>query len=155
MTEPSPVATPVAPPEVGIVADDPADKIFLLDYLADMEIGAYAEEQGVTQKVRIDVVLEVVRTSAHLDDRVGRVVNYDDLVSAIEELAAGPRMNLLETFAERLSQAVLVDPRARRVTIRMEKLERLPSGARLGVEIVRTRSPEANERVWALAPELR
>lgn len=136
-------------------AQAPSDRIFLLDYVAEVEIGAYAEEVGITQRLRFDVVLEVTRNMAHLDDRVGRVINYDDLVDGIERVAAGPRINLLETFAERLAQEVLVDPRARRVHIRIEKLDRLANGARLGVEISRVRTPDTNEKVWALAPELK
>jgi dihydroneopterin aldolase len=133
----------------------PADRVFLRDYVVPLEIGAYAEERGVTQRLRFNIVLEVTRNTAHVDDRVGRVINYDTLVGSIDEVAAGPRITLLETFAERLAQALLVDPRARRVTIRIEKLDRLPGGATLGCEITRARSPEANERVWALAPEIK
>ncbi|MEM1298647.1 MAG: dihydroneopterin aldolase [Pseudomonadota bacterium] len=128
----------------------PADRIFLSNYVRDFEIGAYAEEHGVTQRVRFDIALEVTRNTAHVDDKAARVVSYDDLVGAIEELIAGPRMNLLETFAERLAQLCLVDPRARRVHLRIEKLDRL-AGAGLGVEIVRVREPESNEKVWALS----
>ncbi len=132
----------------------PADRVFLAGYVAEIDIGAYPEEMGRPQRLGFDIVLEVVRNAAHLDDRVGRVINYDTLVDSIRSLAEGPRIALLETFAERLAQMLLVDPRARRVTIRIEKLDRLPGGARLGCQITRARSPEANERVWALAPEI-
>ncbi len=133
----------------------PADRVFLADYVAAVEIGAYPAEYGARQQLRFNISLEVVRNTAHLDDRIGRVINYDTLVSSIHELAEGPRMQLLETFAERLAQMLLVDPRARRVRIRIEKLDRLPAQASLGCEITRARSPEANERVWALAPEIK
>lgn len=132
-----------------------ADRIFLRGYTREIEIGAYREEVGVTQRVRFDIVLEVTRNTAHIDDRVGRVINYDDLIEAIEGLISGPRISLLETFAERLAQECLVDPRARRVHIRIEKLDRLPGGATLGCEISRHRTPESDEKVWALATELK
>ena len=123
--------------------DLPADRIFLSNYVRAFDVGAYAEERGVQQRVRFDVVLEVARNTSHIDDKPERVVSYDDLFSAIEELIAGPRMNLLETFAEALANLALVDPRARRVHIRIEKLDRL-DGAGLGVEIIRDRQPEQN-----------
>lgn len=129
--------------------DLPADRIFLANYVREVEIGAFKEERGVTQRVRFDVTLEVARNTAHIDDKAARVVSYDDLVNAIETLIAGPRMNLLETFAERLAAMVLVDPRARRVHIRIEKLDRLED-AGLGIEIVRVRGPESDEKIWAL-----
>ena len=135
--------------------DPQADRIFLRGYNREVEIGAYTEEFGVTQRVRFDIVLEVTRNTAHIDDQVGRVINYDDLIEAIEGLIAGPRISLLETFAERLAQLCLIDPRARRVHIRIEKLDRLPGGATLGCEISRHRTPESNEKVWSLAAELK
>lgn len=132
-----------------------SDRIFLSNYVTEIEIGAYREEVGVTQRLRFDITLEVTRNTAHIDDRVGRVINYDDLIAAIHELAGGERINLLETFAERLAGAILVDPRARLAHIRIEKLDRLENDATLGVQISRARSPETNEKIWALAPELK
>ncbi len=129
--------------------DVPADRIFLSNYVRQIDIGAYAEERGVLQGVRFDVTLEVARNTAHIDDNQYRVVSYDDLVGTIEALIEGPRMNLLETFAEALAHRVLVDPRARRVHIRIEKLDRL-DGAGLGIEIVRVREPDQDDKVHSL-----
>ena len=138
----------------GVVQDPaiPADRIFLSNYVRAFEIGAFAEEHGVTQRVRFDVTLEVARNTAHIDDTVPRVVSYDEIVSAIEDLIAGDRINLLETLAERLAQRCLADPRARRAHIRIEKLDRL-DGAGLGVEITRVRSVETDGKVWALGQD--
>lgn len=146
-TRPGPMATSPA-----AEADVPADRIFLTNYVRMVEIGAYAEEHGVTQRVRFDVTLEVTRNTALIEDVADRVVSYDDLVGAIEKLIAGPRMNLLETFAERLAALCLIDPRARRAHVRIEKLDRL-EGAGLGVEIVRLRSPESDEKVTTLGTD--
>lgn len=139
----------------GPESDLMADRIFLRGYVREIEIGAYADEVGVRQRVRFDVVIEVIRNTAHVDDKVGRVINYDDIVEHIEALIAGPRVTLVETLAERLAQLCLADPRARRVHIRIEKLDRLPGGATLGCEITRRRTPESNEKVWSLAAELK
>jgi len=128
----------------------PADRVFLQNYVREVEIGAYAEEHGHAQRLRFDLVLEVARNTAHVDDEVARVLNYDTLVHAIEDLAAGPRINLLETFAERLAQRLLEDERARRVHIRLQKLDRLPGGASLGCEITRVRTPSSSDKVWPL-----
>ena len=127
----------------------PPDRVFLSNYVRSFEIGAYPEERGRDQRLRFDVVLEVTRNTAHIDDRPARVVDYGEIVEAIETLIVGPRINLLETFAERLALACLTDPRALRVLVRIEKLDRLPDDAGLGVEIVRRRTPELNERVWS------
>lgn len=148
----NPSRSPVSIAETMIDPETP-DKIFLSNYVREIEIGAYAEEHGVSQQLRFDITLEVARHTAHIEDQVGRVINYDALVQAITDLAEGERMNLLETFAERLASEILVDPRARRAVIRIEKIDRLPGGASLGIEIIRERTPETNEKVWALAPD--
>lgn len=127
----------------------PPDRVFLSNYVRTFEIGAYAEERGQTQRLRFDVVIEVATGGADVDDRSARVVNYDEIVEAIEALIAGPRLNLLETFAERLAESCLTDPRSSRVHVRIQKLDRLDGEATLGIEICRARTPEMNERVWA------
>lgn len=118
------------------------DRIFLRDHVVEMEVGAFAEEYGRTQRVRFSVTLDVDR-GLDLEalggaDDVATVVSYDDILTAIAALASGPRIALLETFAERLAAACLSDPRVLRAEIRMEKMDRV-SGA-LGVEITRSRA---------------
>lgn len=113
----------------------PCDRVFLRDHVAAIEIGAYAEEYGVTQRLRFSVELDVRKFSADYADEVESVVSYDLIFEAIRDLAAGSRMKLLETFAERLAARLLTEPRVARARIRIEKLDRV-SGA-LGVEIER------------------
>ncbi|MEM1277722.1 MAG: dihydroneopterin aldolase [Pseudomonadota bacterium] len=124
------------------ITGDPeiSDQIFLSAYVREIEIGAYEEEFGVTQKVQFDIAVEVTRNTAHLDDQVSRVINYDDLIAAITALIEGPRISLLETFAEQLATRLLANPLALKARIRIEKIDRLPGDAGLGIEIVRQRS---------------
>ena len=126
----------------------PPDRVFVRNYVRHLEIGAYPDERGKTQRVRFDITLEVGREGVPSGDNYTRVVNYEDLVEAIETLARGPRVNLVETFAERLAELCLVDPRARRVHIRVEKLDRLPGEAVYGIEIARDRGSVSRERAW-------
>lgn len=132
----------------------PHDRIFVSNYVREMELGAFPDERGTTQRVRFDVTLEVARGTTPLEDRPAGVVSYDDLIEAIETVASGPRANLVETLAERLAELCLVDPRARRVHLRLEKLDRLAGGAGLGIEIVRERGRGAAERAWRQGPEI-
>lgn len=117
---------------------DPLDRISVRDYVREVEIGAFTSERGVTQRIRFNAVVEVARHTAAQDDDVDKVVSYDSITQAIEALIAAGRINLLETFAERIAEAVLEDPRAARIFLRVEKLDRIPGA--LGVEIVRSRT---------------
>lgn len=115
-----------------------ADRISVRDYTRSVEIGAFATERGVEQRVRFNVVLEVCHSAASAEDDVDRVLSYDTITEAIEAEIAAERINLLETFAERIAARCLADPRALRAFVRVEKLDRIPGA--VGVEIVRARS---------------
>jgi dihydroneopterin aldolase len=116
----------------------PLDRISVRDYTREVEIGAFASERGVTQRLRFNVVLEVGHHAAAQDDDVDKVISYDTITEAIEAQLAAERVNLLETLAERIAAACLTDARAVRVFVRVEKLDRIPGA--LGVEIVRSRA---------------
>lgn len=129
----------------------PLDRISVRDYTRTVEIGAFLTERGMTQRVRFNVVLEVAPHAAATDDDVDKVVSYDTITDAIEAAVAAERINLLETLAERIAARVLADPRAMRVFIRIEKLDRGPGA--LGVEIARRR-PEGDAPLNRTAPIL-
>ncbi len=113
------------------------DRISVRDYTRTVEIGAFRSERGVTQRIRFNVVMEVSHHAAAQDDDVDKVVSYDSITEAIETELAAERVNLLETLAERVAARCLADPRAARVFLRIEKLDRIPGA--LGVEIARAR----------------
>jgi dihydroneopterin aldolase len=132
-------------------AGPPLDRISVRDYTRLVEIGAFRSERGVTQRIRFNVVLEVSHHTAAQDDDVDKVISYDTITEAIEHELAAERVNLLETLAERVAARTLADPRAVRVFVRLEKLDRIPGA--LGVEIVRARLPEAAARLRPVGPE--
>ncbi len=116
---------------------DPLDRISVRDYTREVEIGAFQAERGVTQRIRFNVVLEVSHHAAAQSDDVDQVLSYDTITEAIDAQLSTERINLLETLAERVAERVLENPKAVRVFVRIEKLDRIPGT--LGVEIVRAR----------------
>jgi len=121
---------------------DPLDRISVRDYTQAVEIGAFQAERGVTQRIRFNVVLEVSRNAAAQSDDVDQVLSYDSITEAINAQLSTERINLLETLAERVAERILVNPKAVRVFVRIEKLDRIPGT--LGVEIVRSRIAGSN-----------
>ncbi|EPX78837.1 dihydroneopterin aldolase [Salipiger mucosus] len=120
----------------------PRDRISLRGHVVEVEIGAFQAERGHTQRVRFDVVVEVVPAGGPLDDDVDRILSYDRVTEAISTELAAERVNLLETLAERIAERILLEPQAMRAFVRIEKLDRGPGA--LGVEIVRTRRDFGN-----------
>lgn len=119
------------------LSPEPRDRISLRDHIREVDIGAFQAERGTTQRICFNVVVEV-RLPEGLDDDVDRIMSYDTITEAIDRELSAERLNLLETLAERVAEAILIDPRAARVFVRIEKLDRGPGA--LGVEIVRDRA---------------
>ena len=123
---------------------DVLDRISLRDHIVTVEIGAFQAERGTTQRICFNVVVEVAPQGV-LDDDVDRILSYDKVTEAIAHELAAERLNLLETLAQRVADRILMEPQARRVFVRIEKLDRGPGA--LGVEIMRARptnSPAAS-----------
>lgn len=110
------------------------DTIFVRDFVVDCNVGVYAEEQGVTQKVRFSVEARLAKDIFSLDDEMVEVPSYADIIDCIVGLARGGHINLVETFAERVAAHCLADKRITSVRVALEKLER---GPLRGVDIIR------------------
>ena len=115
----------------------PCDRISLRDYVVEVEIGAFQQERGTLQRVRFNVVVEVLPLSGPIDDDVDHILSYDKVTEAISIELEAERINLLETLAARVAERILLEPQAERVFVRIEKLDRGPFA--LGVEIMRAR----------------
>jgi dihydroneopterin aldolase len=116
------------------------DGIFVRDFVVDCNVGVYAEEQGVTQRVRFTVDARLAKDVFSVEDEMAEVPSYADIIDAIVELARGGHIKLVETFAERIAERVLSDTRIIAVRIVLEKLER---GPLRGVEIIRPATKDA------------
>lgn len=113
------------------------DCIFVRDYVIDCNIGVYAEEKGVTQKVRLSVDAHLAKNVRSTVDAMVEVPSYTDIIDAIDGITSKGHINLVETLAERIAETVLADKRIGSIFIRIEKLERGPVR---GIEIHRTRA---------------
>ncbi|MEV8466440.1 dihydroneopterin aldolase, partial [Fluviibacterium sp. DFM31] len=85
-----------------------ADKLLLHDHVLEVEIGAFQQERGHTQRVRFNIVADLKQTApgaAH--DDVDGILSYDILPEAIEDELAAGRLNLMETLAEGVAARVL------------------------------------------------
>lgn len=132
-------------------AAQPLDRLMVRDHVVDVEIGAFQAERDMTQRVRFNVVVEILPLPADLDDDVDRILSYDKVTEAIAFELGAERLNLLETLAERIADRILSEPQACRVFVRIEKLDRGPFD--LGVEIVRS-AGEGASATEAATPEV-
>lgn len=115
--------------------DTVLDRVFVHDLVLDVEIGVYTHEKGVTQPVRFSVDVDIIPVTDALDDDIGRTFDYDTIIGGIKDIIARGHINLVETLAETIAHHCLAHPRAARVVVRIEKLDKEPGA--VGVEIVR------------------
>lgn len=118
--------------------------VFLRDMVLQASIGIYPHEHEATQRVRVNVNLGVEddgarplsRTPVGRDD-LTRVVDYEQVANTVRAIIAAGHVRLVETLAERIAEACLLDPRVHMARIRVEKLDVFPDTAAVGVEIER------------------
>ncbi|MFA7264186.1 MAG: dihydroneopterin aldolase [Caulobacter sp.] len=112
-------------------------RVFVRGLKVEAEVGVYAHERGHTQPLVVDVELDVTTARA---EHLSQTVNYETIAAAARDLAAEGHIELVETFAERLAERCLVDPRVTRARVRVEKPMALaPHAEAAGVEITAVR----------------
>lgn len=114
---------------------EPLDRIFVHDYVLEVEIGVHHNEKGVTQRVRFSVDIDISPSSENLDDDINQTLDYDYVINGIKDIISRGHINLVETLAEEVAQHCIAHPRAERVEVVIEKLDKDPGA--VGVQIVR------------------
>ncbi|HEX7885451.1 MAG TPA: dihydroneopterin aldolase [Phenylobacterium sp.] len=114
-----------------------SSKVFVTGVKVQAEIGVYRHEIGRVQPLIVDVELDVPTDAS---DRLADTFNYEAILEAAQAVAAGGHIALVETFAHRLAQRCLADPRVSRARVRVEKpLALAPDAVAAGVDITLAR----------------
>jgi dihydroneopterin aldolase len=90
---------------------------------------------GQTFIADLEVVLDTQRAAA--SDSIHDTVSYPRLEEAARKILEGEPANLLETVAERITDAILKLPAVVQVTVRVSKRPPLPNLEEFAVEITR------------------
>ena len=118
----------------------PARRCLLIrDLVVPCAIGVHAHERLGTQRVRINVRVQVAEDERPVEDSIANVVSYETIVDGIRAIIEGGHINLVETLADRIVELCLANHRVRGVWVRVEKLDLYPDAAGVGVEVERSR----------------
>lgn len=117
---------------------DEPNRIFVKDMVVDVAIGAFDNEKGRVQKVRINIIAIPDVWPDERNDNLDETVSYDRLVAIVFRHTRDNKdhIHLVETLAERIAADCLKENPLAKITVRVEKLE-IYSFAIPGVEITR------------------
>ena len=114
----------------------PDDVIELRDLRVSAFCGVLPEEATHRQPFAFDLDVHVDLAAASASDELADTVDYGSLCAIVAGIAAAERFSLLERFASRVAEAVLVVDRVEAVTVVVRKL-RPPVAEVLGTSGVR------------------
>ena len=117
------------------------DKIIIKGLHCSVRLGVKKEEQEVKRNCELDFWVYFDLTAAGRSDDLDLTVNYSKIIDIVQELSQTVQYKLLESFAFRLFEEIFRNTTARRVHIRVKKMNP-PIEARfqyVGVDLVRNR----------------
>jgi len=113
------------------------DTVFIEGLEVDTVIGAYDWERGIRQCLRLDLTMAWDIRGPAESDQLDKALDYAHVGAAIERFAGAARFELVETFAERLAQALMSEFGIRWMRLRVTKPGVNARARALGVEIER------------------
>lgn len=100
---------------------DMVDEITLTGLTVFGYHGVFDFERRQGQEFTIDLILQVPLAAAAASDDVADTVHYGELADRVAAIVAGEPVNLIETLAQRIADAVLDDARVAAVTVTVHK----------------------------------
>lgn len=113
------------------------DKVFIEGLEVDTLIGAYDWERGIRQCLRLDLTFAWDIRPAAAGDDLQLALDYAAVHQHVRQFADAAQFQLVETFAERLAESLLVTFGAPRLKLRVTKPGANPVARGVGVEIER------------------
>ena len=117
------------------------DKILIQGLQCSVRLGVKKEEQEVKRNCEVDAVIYFDVTKAAISDDLDLTVNYSRVIDIILELSQTVQYKLLESFAYRIFEEVFRNTNARKMRLRVKKMNP-PIEARfqyVGVDLIRNR----------------
>ena len=116
------------------------DKVFIRDLEINMSVGIYDQERENKQRVIINITMDVETNFKKEVSSIKNVVSYEDIVNSVIKMAKSKHYELLEEFAEKISDICLNNQKVKDVFVSVEKPDIIKECKSVGIEIRRTRN---------------
>ena len=114
-----------------------ADKIFIRGLEVRCIIGTLPRERTKRQKIVIDLEFAASIKKAARRDDLRDALNYKKIADRATAFTAKSRFYLIETLAERLAQALLLEFKLKDIFLRVSKPSAIRNARNVGLEIRR------------------
>ena len=111
--------------------------LFLENVVREVDIGVHDYELGAPQRLQFDIYVMLSGVSEPSADEIGEVLDYEYLISALDETLEMNRAALLETLANRLLDRILEPNSAEGASVILTKLDVLEGDGQLGCSMTR------------------
>ena len=111
--------------------------LFLEKIIRDVDIGIHEHEIGTFQRLSFDLYVMIRGDSQPKHDEINDVLNYEYLITALDETLNSERVSLLETLANRLLDRILQPDLVESATVVITKLDVLDGDGHLGCSITK------------------
>ena len=111
--------------------------LFLENVVREVDIGVHDHEFGAPQRLQFDIYVMLSGVHEPSADDIGEVLDYEYLISALDETLEMNRAALLETLANRLLDRVLEPNSAKGASVILTKLDVLEGDGQLGCSMTR------------------
>ena len=111
--------------------------LFLENVVREVDIGVHDHELGAPQRLQFDIYVMLSGVSEPNADEIDEVLDYEYLISALDETLEMNRAALLETLANRLLDRILEPNSAEGASVILTKLDVLEGDGQLGCSMTR------------------
>ncbi len=115
-------------------------RLFLKDFVINMNIGVHDFEKKGEQRVIVNVDLYIpLELNTPSADDLTEVVDYDFMRQTIADIIADGHIQLQETFCDEIVKRMLAHPRVQATRVSTEKPDVYPDCLGVGVEVFRSK----------------
>ena len=118
------------------------DILTITDIILSTKIGIYDWEQQIAQNLHLDLSIGTDAAQAAAADDIHQAVNYESVVDFVCKFAGEHHFQLLETFGDKLANALLAEFKMPFVQVTLKKPGALLKTGQVGIIIARAQAPQ-------------